>query len=409
MKSNIGHLESAAGIAGLTKVLLQMRHGQLAPSLHSAEPNPEIDFAATPFTVQQELADWPRRTAPGADGRPVVLPRTAGVSSFGGGGANAHVVVEEYLPERERTGSTAGPQLLVVSARTPERLREQAGRLADSWPTPPPRRPRPGRRPCRGGARAPGAVRPAGRRGAGRAGERTRRRRRPRRLRLRPRRTGQTGPAVARGTRDRGADGRLAGATLHTLAASSTPPRRPPTPPPTRPTPPPTDGTWRTSPTPPGRPRTDGRPAGVRRPRPRTGPGAPAGLRRRPDRAGRARGPDRPRRPDRGGPRTPRTGPGRRGPDHRRRPVDPGRAGGLGAAAHTGQRPAHRPAHLRLRPQALLDTRGAPAPAAAATEPVAAPPREPASSGAAMAYYGPVWTADDRPSDPPAAPPPHAS
>ncbi|MFM9438529.1 acyl transferase domain-containing protein/acyl carrier protein, partial [Janthinobacterium sp. CG_23.3] len=59
-KSNIGHCESAAGIAGLTKVLLQMRHGQLAPSLHARALNPNIDFSATPFVVQQELADWTR-------------------------------------------------------------------------------------------------------------------------------------------------------------------------------------------------------------------------------------------------------------------------------------------------------------------------------------------------------------
>ncbi|MFM9438530.1 acyl transferase domain-containing protein, partial [Janthinobacterium sp. CG_23.3] len=59
-KSNIGHCESAAGIAGLTKVLLQMRHGQLAPSLHARAANPNIDFSATPFVVQQELADWTR-------------------------------------------------------------------------------------------------------------------------------------------------------------------------------------------------------------------------------------------------------------------------------------------------------------------------------------------------------------
>ena len=56
VKSNIGHAESAAGIAAVTKVLLQMRHGELAPSLHSAETNPNIDFAATPFEVQREVA-----------------------------------------------------------------------------------------------------------------------------------------------------------------------------------------------------------------------------------------------------------------------------------------------------------------------------------------------------------------
>ena len=66
LKSNIGHCESAAGIAGLTKVLLQLKHGQLVPSLHSAVPNPGIDFAQTPFRVQQSLAPW---TAAAACGR----------------------------------------------------------------------------------------------------------------------------------------------------------------------------------------------------------------------------------------------------------------------------------------------------------------------------------------------------
>src|SRR5262249_11808188 len=58
VKSNIGHAESAAGIAGVTKVLLQMRHGQLVPSLHAKTRNPHIDFSATPFVVQQELSEW---------------------------------------------------------------------------------------------------------------------------------------------------------------------------------------------------------------------------------------------------------------------------------------------------------------------------------------------------------------
>ncbi|WP_257389582.1 type I polyketide synthase, partial [Tahibacter caeni] len=77
VKSNIGHLESAAGIAALTKVLLQLRHGALVPSLHAEPANPHIDFARTPFRVQTALAPWPRR-----DGQ----PRRSGISSFGAGG-----------------------------------------------------------------------------------------------------------------------------------------------------------------------------------------------------------------------------------------------------------------------------------------------------------------------------------
>lgn len=132
VKSNIGHAESAAGISGLTKVLLQMRHGKLAPSLHSAETNPNIDFDTTPFTVQQTLADW-RRPTTAVDGAEREAPRLAGLSSFGAGGSNAHLVVEEYLPALGEAAepAVAGPALVVLSARDPERLRERAERLVD--------------------------------------------------------------------------------------------------------------------------------------------------------------------------------------------------------------------------------------------------------------------------------------
>ncbi|GDY71492.1 hypothetical protein SAV31267_009770 [Streptomyces avermitilis] len=131
VKSNIGHLESAAGIAGLTKVLLQFRHGKLVPSLHSARLNPEIDFAGTPFEVQQTLQPWTRLERPGADGTTGQLPLRAVISSFGGGGANACLVMEEYLP----TGSpdpveAAQEQLLVLSAKSEDRLRAYAADLA---------------------------------------------------------------------------------------------------------------------------------------------------------------------------------------------------------------------------------------------------------------------------------------
>ncbi|GAA2267733.1 hypothetical protein GCM10010430_61150 [Kitasatospora cystarginea] len=130
VKSNIGHLEAAAGIAGLTKVLLQLRHRRLVPSLHTEELNPGIDWAASPFRVQRSVADWP---SPGAG-----LPRRAGLSSFGAGGANAHLVVEEYLPAAHQEQSSEGaagaddgrPRLVALSARTDQALRTLAGRLA---------------------------------------------------------------------------------------------------------------------------------------------------------------------------------------------------------------------------------------------------------------------------------------
>ena len=120
-KSNIGHCESAAGIAGVTKVLLQMRHASIVPSLHSKVLNPHIDFAATPFVVAQSLRAWER---PIRNGR--ALSRIAGVSSFGAGGANAHVVLEEYVAaERPPTRSNA-LRLVPLSARNAEQLEARA-------------------------------------------------------------------------------------------------------------------------------------------------------------------------------------------------------------------------------------------------------------------------------------------
>ncbi|MFC5743592.1 non-ribosomal peptide synthetase [Dyella tabacisoli] len=128
-KSNIGHCESAAGIAGVTKVLLQLKHRQLAPSLHSSVLNPNIDFAGTPFVVQQTLGPWERPVVV-TDGVSKTYPRTAGISSFGAGGANAHVVIEEYEAPARAHVASQGPALVVLSARSEERLREQVARLS---------------------------------------------------------------------------------------------------------------------------------------------------------------------------------------------------------------------------------------------------------------------------------------
>ncbi len=100
-KSNIGHCESAAGIAGLTKVLLQMKHKRLAPSLHSRTLNPNIDFPSTPFKVRQTLEEW-KRPVINENGVNKELPRTAGLSSFGAGGVNAHIVIEEYSADEDK-------------------------------------------------------------------------------------------------------------------------------------------------------------------------------------------------------------------------------------------------------------------------------------------------------------------
>ncbi|QMU78257.1 SDR family NAD(P)-dependent oxidoreductase [Streptacidiphilus sp. PB12-B1b] len=132
VKSNIGHAESAAGIAGITKVLLQLRHGRLAPSLHASTLNPHIDFEQTPFVVQQELAEWPARGSD--DGTRAALPRIAGVSAFGAGGSNAHVVIAEYVPDSPAPGPSAdaGPRAVIpLSARTTEQLRARAEHLVE--------------------------------------------------------------------------------------------------------------------------------------------------------------------------------------------------------------------------------------------------------------------------------------
>jgi acyl transferase domain-containing protein/NADPH:quinone reductase-like Zn-dependent oxidoreductase/acyl carrier protein/SAM-dependent methyltransferase len=134
VKSNIGHCESAAGIAGLTKVLLQFEHGQLVPSLHSKIPNPHIDFEHSPFVVQQQLEEW-RRPWITVNGEGREYPRIAGISSFGAGGSNAHVIVEEYYDnataQRSDIKPAAGAVMIVLSARTERALRERMVRLQE--------------------------------------------------------------------------------------------------------------------------------------------------------------------------------------------------------------------------------------------------------------------------------------
>jgi len=131
VKSNIGHLESAAGIAGLTKILLQMKYKQLVPSIHSQKLNPNIDFSNSPFYVQQDLAEWTQPVV-SVNGKEQKYPRRAGVSSFGAGGSNAHLILEEYnaIPAPSANREDA-PSLVVLSAKNRERLKEYARRMVD--------------------------------------------------------------------------------------------------------------------------------------------------------------------------------------------------------------------------------------------------------------------------------------
>lgn len=119
VKTNIGHLDVAAGVTGVVKASMALSHAQLPPSLNCDEPDPKIDFPSTPFRVNTALAPW---TANG--------PRRAGVSSFGIGGTNAHVVLEEAPASPDPRPANRAHQLLVLSARTPAALDASAANLA---------------------------------------------------------------------------------------------------------------------------------------------------------------------------------------------------------------------------------------------------------------------------------------
>ena len=123
IKSNIGHLDAAAGIAGLIKVALMLRYGEIPPSLHLERPNPAIDFASSPFVVNTALRPWP-----GQPGR----PRLAGVSSFGIGGTNVHAILQEAPPAPPSAGSRRAHQLVILSAHSRPALSRMAETLADA-------------------------------------------------------------------------------------------------------------------------------------------------------------------------------------------------------------------------------------------------------------------------------------
>ncbi|MFH1937853.1 MAG: beta-ketoacyl synthase N-terminal-like domain-containing protein, partial [Bacteroidota bacterium] len=123
VKTNIGHLDTAAGVAGLIKTVLALKHREIPPSLHFHTPNPQIDFANSPFFVNTELQPWESPT-----------PRRAGVSSFGIGGTNAHVVVEEAPKASVRhqaSGVNNHWQIVCLSARTESALKQLSHNLAD--------------------------------------------------------------------------------------------------------------------------------------------------------------------------------------------------------------------------------------------------------------------------------------
>ena len=125
VKSNIGHLETAAGVAGIIKTVLAMKRGMIPKQLHFRNPNPNLEWDRLPVRVVSDPVDWPRHPE---------RPPRAGVSSFGISGTNAHVVVEGYtdLPAPEDTTPGAGTRFLPLSGKTGDALRDLAQRYL-SW------------------------------------------------------------------------------------------------------------------------------------------------------------------------------------------------------------------------------------------------------------------------------------
>lgn len=111
VKTNIGHLDITAGVAGLIKTVLALKNKQIPPSLHFEQPNPQIDFDNSPFYVNTALSEWQTNGT----------PRRAGVSSFGIGGTNAHAILEE-APPTQPSGLSRPWQLLLLSAKTDSAL-----------------------------------------------------------------------------------------------------------------------------------------------------------------------------------------------------------------------------------------------------------------------------------------------
>ncbi len=118
LKSNLGHLDRASGVAGLIKTTLALSHRQLPPHIHYEQPNPEIDLKNSPFYINTNLAPWPRQQA----------PRRAGVNSFGLGGTNVHLVLEEG-PEQQSDPAARSWHLLPISARSAWALQQANSNL----------------------------------------------------------------------------------------------------------------------------------------------------------------------------------------------------------------------------------------------------------------------------------------
>ncbi|MGP4045813.1 beta-ketoacyl synthase N-terminal-like domain-containing protein [Streptomyces sp. 2A115] len=129
-KTNLGHLEAAAGIAGLIKTVLALHHGEIPAQLHFTRPGPHADLDALGLRVVTSPEPWPRYSG----------TATAGVSAFGFGGTNAHVVLAEHTPARRASSTSERPRLLLLDGPVKERVRSYAGELAAWLDTPESRR-----------------------------------------------------------------------------------------------------------------------------------------------------------------------------------------------------------------------------------------------------------------------------
>jgi polyketide synthase PksN len=131
IKGNIGHSESAAAMSGIIKILLQMKYETLVPSLNSKELNPQIDFEKTPFHMQQNTTKW-HKPEYIEDGEKVIYPKIAGISSFGAGGSNSHIIIEEYTDDYEEDEDIFNTQqIIVLSSKDERRLKLLANSLLD--------------------------------------------------------------------------------------------------------------------------------------------------------------------------------------------------------------------------------------------------------------------------------------
>ncbi len=126
VKYNVGHLESATGIAGVSKILLMFKHRMIVPTSNCERFNKKIRFEETPFYVQEKLSSWEPKIVDGIE-----QPRRAGISSFGAGGANTHLILEEFTLDKSSQESYTAPktEIIVLSAKTQQQLKDYAGKM----------------------------------------------------------------------------------------------------------------------------------------------------------------------------------------------------------------------------------------------------------------------------------------